>query len=58
MITGARRIKDLIRNCADGDSGKSQMLLRHFAMERLLERLSVSRYSGDFIIKGGMSLIN
>lgn len=54
MITGARRIKDLIRNCADGDSGKSQMLLRHFAMERLLERLSVSRYSGDFIIKGGM----
>lgn len=54
MITGARRIKDLIRNRAEGDSAKSQMLLRHYAMERLFERLSVSDYSDDFIIKGGM----
>ena len=54
MITGARKIKDLIRNRADGDSGKAQMLLRHFAMERLLERLSVSDYCDDFVIKGGM----
>lgn len=54
MITGARRIKDLIRNRAKGDSAKSQMLLRHYAMERLLERLSVSEYSNDFIIKGGI----
>ncbi len=54
MITGARRIKDLIRNRAGGDSGKAQMLLRHFAMERLLERLSVSDYCDDFVIKGGM----
>lgn len=54
MIAGARRVKDLIRNRAEGDSAKSQMLLRHYAMERFLERLSVSDYSGDFIIKGGM----
>ena len=54
MISGARRIKDLIRNQAKGDSSKAQMLFRHFAMERLLERLSVSAYSGDFIIKGDM----
>lgn len=54
MITGARRIKDLIKNRAKGDSAKSQMLLRHFAMERLLERLSVSPYRNDFVIKGGM----
>lgn len=54
MISGARRIKDLIRNQAKGDSSKAQMLFRHFAMERLLERLSVSAYSDDFIIKGGM----
>ena len=54
MITGARRIKDLIRNHVKGDSAKSQMLLRHYAMERLLERLSVSDYSNDFIIKGGV----
>lgn len=54
MITGSRRIKDLIKNRANGDSGKSQMLLRHFSMERLLERLSLSPYADDFIIKGGM----
>lgn len=54
MITGARRIKDLIRKRADGDSGKAQMLLRHFAMERLLERLSLSPYNSDLIIKGGI----
>ena len=54
MITGARGIKDLIRNHAKGDGAKSQMLLRHYAMERLLERLSVSDYRDDFVIKGGM----
>lgn len=54
MITGARRIKDLIRSQAGGDSGKAQMLLRHYAMERLLERLSASRYRDDFVIKGSM----
>lgn len=54
MITGARRVKDLIRNRAGGDSAKAQMLLRHFAMERFLERLSVSPYRDDFILKGGM----
>ena len=43
MITGARRIKDLIRNRAKGDGATAQMLLRHYAMERLLERLSVSQ---------------
>lgn len=54
MIIGARRIKDLIRNQAKGDSSKSQMLFRHFAMERFLERLSVSEYRDDFVIKGGI----
>jgi len=54
VITGARRIKDLIRNRAGGDSAKAQMLLRHYAMERLLERLSASDYRDDFVIKGGM----
>ena len=54
MITGARRIKDLIRNRAKGDGATAQMLLRHYTMERLLERLSVSDYRGDFVIKGDM----
>ena len=54
MIVGARRIKDLIRNQAQGDYNKAQMLLRHFAMERLLERLSLSKYANNFVIKGGI----
>lgn len=34
MIKGARKVKDLIRNKAEGDSNRSQALLRHYAMER------------------------
>lgn len=54
MIKGARRIKDLIKNKARGDSAKAQALQRHYAMERLLERISVSDYRDNFILKGGM----
>lgn len=54
MIKGARRVKDLIRNKAKGDSGKAQSLLRHFAMERFLERVSISQYKDNLILKGGM----
>lgn len=54
MIKGARRVKDLIRNKAKGDSGKAQLLLRHFAMERFLERVSISQYKDKLILKGGM----
>lgn len=54
MIKGARRVKDMIRNKAKGDSGKSQALLRHYAMERFLERLANSPYRDNFVLKGGM----
>lgn len=54
MIKNPRRVKDLIKNKAQGDSAKAQVLQRHYAMERLLERISVSRYRDNFILKGGM----
>ncbi|MDO4291073.1 MAG: nucleotidyl transferase AbiEii/AbiGii toxin family protein [Eggerthellaceae bacterium] len=54
MIKGSRRVKDMIRNKAKGDSGKSQALLRHYAMERFLERLANSPYRDNFVLKGGM----
>lgn len=54
MIKNPRRVKDLIRNKAQGDSTKAQTLQRHYAMERLLERISVSRYRDNLILKGGM----
>ncbi len=48
------QIKALIRNKAGGNSDKAQILLRIYMMERFLERVSVSRYKNNFILKGGM----
>lgn len=39
---------------AKGDSGKSQLLIRNYAMERFLERVVLSKYKDNFILKGGM----
>ncbi len=54
MIKTSRQLKDLVRNMAKGDSGKSQLLIRNYAMERFLERISLSRYKDNFILKGGI----
>lgn len=54
MIKTSRQLKDLIRNMAKGDSGKSGLLIRNYAMERFLERVSLSRYKDNFILKGGV----
>lgn len=54
MINGERRIKDLIKNVAKGDSGKAQRLQRHYAIERFLERMALSDYRDKMILKGGM----
>ena len=39
---------------AKGDSGKSQLLIRNYAMERFLVRVALSKYKDNFILKGGM----
>lgn len=44
----------MVSNQAKGDSGKSQLLIRNYAMERFLERISLSDYKDNFILKGGM----
>lgn len=54
MIKSRMQLNALIRNKAAGDGDKAQILLRFFMMERLLERISVSRYRDNFILKGGM----
>ena len=54
MITSRMQLNALIRNKAAGDGDKAQILLRIYMMERLLERISVSRYRDNFILKGGM----
>mgnify|MGYP001850859682 FL=1 len=54
MIKTARQLKALVQNRTKGDSGKAQLLIRNFMMERFLERVSLSKYKDNFILKGGM----
>lgn len=54
MIKTSRQLKALIGNQAKGNSGMSQLLIRNYAMERFLERISLSDYKDNFILKGGM----
>ena len=54
MITTARQLKDLIRNMSKKKSADAQILKRNYMMERFLERISLSEYKNQFILKGGM----
>ena len=54
MITTARQLKDLIRNMSKKKSADAQILMRNYMMERFLERISLSEYKNQFILKGGM----
>ena len=54
MITTARQLKDLIRNLSKKKSADAQILVRNYMMERFLERISLSEYKNQFILKGGM----
>lgn len=50
----ATQLKALIRNLSKDKGINSQILLRNYMLERLLERISVSKYKHEFILKGGM----
>ena len=54
MIKTSRQLKDLIRNMAKNHAADAQILLRNYMMERFLERISLSEYKDNFILKGGM----
>ena len=54
MISSSRQLKDKVRNISDGNSNKATTLIRNFMMERFLERVSISTYRDNFILKGGM----
>jgi len=50
----ARQVKDLIRNLSKKTGVDSQILIRQYMMDHLLERISQTRYRDHFILKGGM----
>ena len=53
-MKSATAVKAKIKNKAGGSSDKSQIMLRIYLMERLLERVSLSQYRDNFVLKGGL----
>ena len=48
MIKTSRQLKDLIRNMAKGDSGKSQLLIRNCAMDEIKTNSSMREFWGSY----------
>lgn len=48
------RLKAIINNIAKENNVAAQLVLQTYMLERLLERISVSKYKDNFILKGGM----
>ena len=44
----------MIRNLSKKKSADAQILMRNYMMERFLERIFLSEYKDQFILKGGM----
>ncbi len=53
IFSSPRQLKDWINNLAKKNNLAANGLLQNFMMERLLERISVSKYKDNFILKGG-----
>ncbi len=54
IIKNSTQLKDKIRNMAKKHNGEPLVLMRTYMMERFLERLTMSPYRDNFILKGGM----
>ncbi|GHU06898.1 abortive infection protein [Betaproteobacteria bacterium] len=53
MIHTSVQLKALVRNMSKGNSTKAQVIIRNYVMERFIERLSLSPYRNNLILKGG-----
>lgn len=54
MSSKAMSLKAKIRNIAKTKNVAAQVILQNYMFERFLERISVSDYKNNFILKGGM----
>lgn len=52
-MKNAMQLKALIKNIAKDKHISAQLVMQNFMLERLLERISVSKYQQKFILKGG-----
>lgn len=56
MISNAQSLKDKAKNIAKEKRVTVQEVIQNYMFERILERLSVSEYKDNFILKGGLLL--
>jgi len=56
MIKNAKSLMDRSKNLAIKNNITANEVLQNFMFERILERLSVSKYKNNFILKGGLLL--
>ena len=54
MIKNSMSLKAKINNIAKEEKVAPQAIMQTYMLERLLERISVSNYKNNFILKGGM----
>lgn len=54
MIKNAMSLKAQINNIARAENISPQSVMQTYMLERLLERISLSNYKNNFILKGGM----
>ena len=52
-MKNAMQLKSIIKNMAKQKNISAQLVLQNYMLERLLERISVSKYRDNFILKGG-----
>ena len=53
MITkNPMQLKAIIKNKAQEKNISAQLVMQNYMLERLLERISISRYRNNFILKG------
>ena len=50
----SQQLKALVRNLSKKSNVEAEILLRNFMLERFLERVAISEYKHNFILKGGM----
>ena len=51
MIKTSKQLKDKVRNISKSNNNIAQAMIRTFIMERFLERVSISEYRDNFILK-------
>lgn len=54
MIRTSTQLKAKVRNLSAGDNDRAKLLIRNYVMECFLERIALSQYRNNFILKGGM----